>query len=315
MKNQSALLLCTVLAVGCTGASETITSTARGSIKPLELVGSCQDACGGPTLEGNCWCDDLCTDYGDCCEDLAQVCEQTEPTKSCGGFAGLSCGEGEYCHFAPEDICGAADALGVCKEIPVICTKEFAPVCGCDGKTYGNACGANAAGTSVVHKGECKPEALGCHGDWDCGEKQFCNFAQDQACGADDQIGTCSDMPEVCILLFAPVCGCDGNTYGNSCQAAGAGVSVEHEGECEAPKEEFCGGFAGFKCSGENTYCHFEPEDTCGFADKMGVCRVIPQKCTKEFMPVCGCDGKTYGNACSAEAAGTSVFAKGPCKN
>jgi len=87
------------------------------------------------------------------------------------------------------------------------------------------------------------------------------------------------ECPCLCPAVALPVCGVDGITYVNACQAACAGIEVAFDGPCEeclgTPLEEVA--------------------------------------CPQVFDPVCGCDGVTYGNSCDASVAGVKSWTEGPC--
>ena len=79
-----------------------------------------------------------------------------KPTPQACGSRGLpTCPDGQFCSFAPEAMCGRADASGVCMPRPEVCIDIFKPVCGCDGQRYSNECAANAAGVSADRAGTC----------------------------------------------------------------------------------------------------------------------------------------------------------------
>jgi hypothetical protein len=50
---------------------------------------------------------------------------------------------------------GGCRPPGVCQARPVSCDDVYAPVCGCDGRTYPSSCNALAIGVSVAREGHC----------------------------------------------------------------------------------------------------------------------------------------------------------------
>jgi hypothetical protein len=195
----------------------------------------------------------------------------------CGTRGGVECADDEFCNTEPDRDCGGTDRGGRCQAKTQICTAIYAPVCGCDNRSYSSACVAHSAGVSVQRDGLCGPsecDAAGGHASSDCatGEDSW------SISGGNGQETLCCVPPargKTCGGIAA--LSCDDGDFCNYEEAAG-----------------------GQGCDGS-------------VADSGGVCEAKPSDCPDETQPVCSCDHHSFNGICAAHASGSAVLHDGGC--
>jgi hypothetical protein len=101
----------------------------------------------------------------------------------------------------------------------------------------------------------------GCGSNADCASTEYCLLPAGTCSGR----GTCVTRPDVCLPVIMEVCGCDGRTYGNDCEAQVAGVNVASMGACGSG------------------LCELRPSPPCCFMDSQcrGIERCAGATCTE----------------------------------
>ena len=131
----------------------------------------------------------------------------------------------------------------------------------------------------------------------------------------------------ICAEMWDPVCGEDGTTFSNECEASKMNVKVAYQGECleelsDEVSDIICAEIWDPVCGedGKNYSNDCEAKKMSAQVAYKGECleqfsdELSGVMCLKVWAPVCGEDGKDYANECEAKKMSTKVAYQGECR-
>jgi len=183
------------------------------------------------------------------------------------------------------------------------CPGVFEPVCGGAGRNYINACEAECAGVGIRHEGYCEePPGAGC-----------------VRAGCSDHLCVEEGVDIASTCEWRPVYECYQQATCERQQNGQCGFTPTHEFvECLEHSCALIDCAPGYECEAgqcipQSGVCDNDHDCPVGWICQEGVCERCV--CAEIYAPVCGVDGRTYGNACEARCAHVRVAHEGECKD